>query len=1084
VSGTGDQQLRNELATSATRYVWDSLVQIPPDSTFYAGFAALRSAFNTAEVQAWVLSKGMALDTVIVKPDSITGLAYNGRAVTRKTFTLNDDSGWWQVGSRLRTTASALDKTGEGVAYVPAQADRFSRNAVLQWHGFTPPKQVDELDQVRERLLELDWSGWSVDTRTRLQSSSLGAIKTINLLDERKHLVRSLSDLVRNRPDDEVLPANTQAPISATSALATNGADKAPLGDVLTHHGFSVPKTVKDARNIIRWLQAAVAPAPALGNYAQLLSRAWAPGMLSESDKRLVVGFLGEDAISSSEPNLLRALDFRGVLDENTPEQVRTNADEVLERILSDPIALDWGRSAARSLYFQGASGAFDLSGLEAMQWALTAALLQIDPDMPRHPGNVAGYDIYQPVNSGQTMASVRAEIEAHLAQKPLLDPTTVPLAAHLLLASSAPEFLVRDIPATMRIGSAEWVDFRMGVMFAERQGGVGSSRAMNYTEIMKLSRLGASTPEEAAVLDNYGVDVLLDWGLMRGLYVKPVDGRYTPELYQQAITAFDAECEQLVNALKQFNLPLPTREDLAVKNLQKVFPELSERELKAMRVCIADPEERRNIKPSEPRIRALTEAYMTGDLAKDRWMLLAPGEQPPQPAPAKSAYDFNRHLSAGDQAVVDQNVRDLNSKIAALPDLLPQLVGEVDTYLAGLKQALTTTTRRMIADLPLEDRQALEYGSVELFALREQTDSPLVVEETAGQVEERRGRKGTLIRSLHNGKVSYFEVFADKMLIVKREGLPDQLTLGGTVENIQKTYGQWAPSTVQLQNGAVQPFDFQAYSSNDLPRPGVTSPGVIIDKLGETLPAAPAQGEVSTQVPNSFSSSRTLSIVEGIMQGNFVHHRDSVMEFAKGRLPLEQRREISRRNDSILLSMIPFVGAVIDLSKGNTVEGMRGLIIDTAGAFLGGAFATVKPLVKAAKGIAPFGAKAFRVMEKGVGVVSGFLNPFDGTADLMVAGGKGLIALPTAMSKAPRPSVILKLGVAEEKLRTCLGVGSQLTPSAVVKEQAAQLVPHNGHNNSVPVHAVQIDGRWYATSPKTGLPTGMPLESFEPLAA
>lgn len=49
-------------------------VQIPTDSTFYAGFAALRSAFNTDEVKAWIMSKGMALDTVVVKPDSITGL--------------------------------------------------------------------------------------------------------------------------------------------------------------------------------------------------------------------------------------------------------------------------------------------------------------------------------------------------------------------------------------------------------------------------------------------------------------------------------------------------------------------------------------------------------------------------------------------------------------------------------------------------------------------------------------------------------------------------------------------------------------------------------------------------------------------------------------------------------------------------------------------------------------------------------------------------------------------------------------------------------------------------------------------------
>ncbi|MBK3473512.1 hypothetical protein JJD61_22685 [Pseudomonas carnis] len=1085
-SSEGDHRLRNELATSATRHAWDSLVQIPTDSTFYAGFAALRSAFNTDEVKAWIMSKGMALDTVVVKPDSITGLVLSGRVGTRKTFTLNDDSGWWQVGARLRAAATALDRAGNGVAYVPEQSDRFSRNAVLQWHDITPPTNADELALVRGQLLAEEWSGWSTETKGRLQGSSLAARKTIDRLDERQYLAGCLADLVRNRPDDEeVSLADAQTPISATSVLARDGADKAAVRDVLISHGFLVPKTAKEVRNVIRWLQAAVAPAPALGNYAQLLARPWAPGMLSENDKRLIAQFMRDDAISRSEPSLLRALDFRGVLDEHTPQEVRANADRILERILDQPLALDWGKAAARSLYFQGTSGTYDLSTLEAKQWELTAALLQIDPEMPRRPGNVAGYDIYQPANSGRTMASVRAEIETQLAQNTLLDPKTVPLAAHLLLASSAPEFLVRDIPSTMRIGSVEWADFRLGVTFAERQGGPGCSRRMSYTEIMGLSRLSTSTPGEAAVLDNYGIDVLLDWGLMRGLYEKPVDGRYTQQHHLQAITAFNEECEQLVYALEQFNLPLPIREDSAIRNLQTVFPGLSAEQLKAMRVYIADPDERRNMKLSEPRTRTLIETYMTGDLTRDRWMLLAPGEQPPQPARRTSPFVIPR-LSASDQAAVDANVQALNARIAHLPDVQAQLPGEVDAYLDKLKQGLSIATRRMIAQLPLADRQALEWGEVDLFALREATDSVPEIDVTPEQVEERRGRKGTLIRCNYNGVISYFEVFPDKLLIVKREDLPRDLALGGTFQTVPKTYGPWAVSELPVRLGAVEPFDFAAYSSNALPRPGVTSPGVIIDKLGETLHATPVsvQGEASNQVPNSFSSPRTRSIVDRIMQGNFIHHRASVLKVAHGMLPLEQKREMLRRNDSILLSMIPFVGAVIDLTKGNIVEGMRGLIIDTAGAFAGGAFGTLKPLVKSTKAVAPFGVKAFRVLEKGVEVVSGFLNPLDGAADLMAAGGKGLVALPKALGRASNPSVLLKLGVVEEKLRTCLGVSNQLQAPHNVQEQAVQPGAHNGHNHSIPVYAVQTDGRWYATHPKTGLPTGTPLDGFEALPA
>jgi len=177
-----------------------------------------------------------------------------------------------------------------------------------------------------------------------------------------------------------------------------------------------------------------------------------------------------------------------------------------------------------------------------------------------------------------------------------------------------------------------------------------------------------------------------------------------------------------------------------------------------------------------------------------------------------------------------------------------------------------------MIANLPLADRQALEYGAVELFTLREQIDGVPTLDQTSAQVEARRGRKGTLIRCDYNGQISYFEVFPAKMMIVKRTDLPEQLVLGGTLEETQRTYGRWAPSTVLLQNGAVEPFDFNAYTSDALPRSDVSSAGIIIDKLGDTLPAVPAaaDGRVSAAVPNSFASPRSQAIVDRILQGNF----------------------------------------------------------------------------------------------------------------------------------------------------------------------------------------------------------------------
>ncbi len=1081
-SSAADGLLQTSLGGSALRRVADAKVPIPADTTIFPLYDAYQRAFNTPELQAWFLGKGMALSTVVVSPESVSGRITRDGVSTVHTFTTLDGSGWWQASTRLRAAAQGLDPEGMGLPYPSEGSNAFSRNAILRWYGVQPPSSDGDLDRVRHELSMADWSAPPPEKKSALQSRVQTVRSAISNLDERAHLASFLSQRIENKSDDETVTLDgLEIQVSRTSTLARSVADMAPLGDVLKSHGLPLPKTGGELRNVVRWLNAALPPAPALGNYAQLISTQWTPGALSDADKRFLVQLSDEDA-DSDEPSfdVLRMLDDSGVLDKHTPEILRAQADGFLDTILGTRVAKQWGTLIARQRAFLSASGSDQPSALEIKQWVLAAIMLKVDPNAPARPGTLAGYDLYQAGNSGRPLAALRSDIEAHLLKNTRLDAKTAPLVAHLFLASAAPEFLVRDIPPTLSMGSMEWSDLRLGVAMAERQGGKGCSRGMSYQEIMALSRLDSPTTEGAAVLANYAADVLLDWGMMQGLYAKPADGRYAPEQYQQAGDAFAAQREQLLDAVTVFKTPMPTRKALATANLQKVFPDLDVQQLHALRVYIADPNERRNMKPSEPRTRSLVETYMTGELTENRWMLLTPGQQPPQPAKAKTPFGKAPGLGKADQAAVDTNVQALDTKIANLPDVQGLLPGEVDTYLDQLKQGLSITTRRMIANLPLADRQALERGNVELFALREQIDRVPTLEQTPGQVEERRGRKGTLIRSEYEGVVRYFEVFPDKLMIIKRDNLPNQLALGGTFEDHQKTYGRWAPTTTQLQNGAVEPFDFNAYSSDAAPRPNATSPGIIIEKIGDTLAAesSAAPTEAGTFVPNSFSSARTLSIVDRIMQGNFAHHRDTVLKIARDELPLEQKREVSRRNDAILLGMIPFVGAFIELFNGNIVAGTRGLIVDTFGALLGGAGATLGPLVKSTKMVAPFGAKAFRVLEKGVAVVSSFLNPLDGAADLLINGSKGLIAVPKLLSKAPKPSILTTLGAAEEKLRTFLGVQAE-----VAKNHERQHATFNGHYNSVSVQATQVYGSWYATHLKTGLPTGTPLEGFKALS-
>ncbi|WDU65142.1 hypothetical protein LRS56_12210 [Pseudomonas poae] len=688
-TSAADRALQTTLGAVALGSAADKKVQVPANTTIFPLYDAYRRAINAPEVKAFFLTQGVALSTVVVKPDSVTGTFSYYSTSSNKTFTPNDASGWWQASTKLRAAARALDSEGKGLPYAGPGDDSFSRNAILRWYGVTPPTGDGDVTRARQELSATDWSAPTPEKKTELQSRVQTARTAIDALDERAHLASVLTPLIAQKPDEEAVSlSDLQVQVSSTSALVGSEGGTVSIEDALQSHGLALPKTVGELRNAVRWLTASLPPPPPHGNYSGLLADNWSPGVLSAADRADLVT-LNDNAVpsESSAFHLLGRLDAGGILGLNNPAVLRHLADHFLDRLLHDDTALLLGDTFANNRRFVGASGTPQLSDQERRQWFIAAIKLQIDPDAPGRPGTVAGYDLYQANNSGRPLAQVREDLEAHLKLNPLLDPRAAPLAAHLFLASAAPEFLVRGIPSTLRMGSSEWADLRLGVALAERLGGAGCSRSMSYQEIIALSRLEPRTTEEAAVMDNYGINILLDWGLMQGLYTKPVDGLYTPQHYQQATQAFATQHEQLVHALKVFKAPLPTRQDLAIANLQKEFPGRSVEQLKAMKVHIADADERRNMKPSEPKTRALLETYMTGDLTQNRWMLLAPGEQPPTPPKHSTPYDSNQDLSKAQQAAVDQNVQALNARIANLPDVQAQLPGAIDAY-SGQPQA------------------------------------------------------------------------------------------------------------------------------------------------------------------------------------------------------------------------------------------------------------------------------------------------------------------------------------------------------------------------------------------------------------
>jgi hypothetical protein len=108
------------------------------------------------------------------------------------------------------------------------------------------------------------------------------------------------------------------------------------------------------------------------------------------------------------------------------------------------------------------------MTTVQRNQLLLTAQMLHIDPELGLRRNHIAGFDLYAPANAGRTLAQVRAALENHLVRHKGVRPEAVQATAHIMLANVAPEFLVRDMPATLHIGSPAWLAFRKTVALLE----------------------------------------------------------------------------------------------------------------------------------------------------------------------------------------------------------------------------------------------------------------------------------------------------------------------------------------------------------------------------------------------------------------------------------------------------------------------------------------------------------------------------------------------------------------------------------------------------------------------------------------
>lgn len=814
-------------------------------------------------------------------------------------------------------------------------------------------------------------------------SSALDDVQRVTSdLDERAYLATLLEQRVQGLADERSTNWSTQqTKVSEASARAIGVQASYNVQQLLEHKGLGSPRTVSATRNVIQWLRTSLPPAPVSGDYSALATTG------DVADHRPLASLAGQ-----------------------SPDTLRKDADAHLARLLKGPDAPAFKRL---------------LVGIATPP-----------------PGSVAGFELYQPAHLGRTLNEVRSDLEQHLRDQKGLDPRVAVLVAHIGLAQVAPEFLVRDIPDTVTIGSPAWVELRLGCGMVEALG-AGTSRAMNEEQVSALTTLAPTSDEQRTLLQTRGLGVLLDWAVLNGVVAAKPQGQHTQADAKRASQVFTQQRTKARRAFNAVNTPLPTRRALAIQELLKVFPQVSSSQLEAMTVRLADADERRNRVASEPRTRSLVETYMTGDLVPDKWVLSCDLPQPSGGQSSRTPFQFQ---SAVPVSRVARTAFD--EKIRRLPALDALLEKAVATHYNTLQKAFVTKLKLMFTALPLADRQRIELGAVNLFTLRKKTGKQQVWETDADRAAVT-GRQGTLMRVLHEQSVTYYEVLNCGKIIKHSD--PGVISTLDSVVRDQRHLGQFKLlGDKYIRGGHDVPLDFEAYATGTAPRAGAQSSDVIIDRLGRYLEAGklPENQTLATFIPDSYQSDRVEFLACEIAENNFYESQEGMRKRARGQLSVEKSRAADARDINLMLSLVPFVGAYQDFAQGNIGKGLQSLALDVGGVMIG-AGAQARSLMRSGKafilgsvrptlgrmssmvapGVARLGVagppirisdSAFDLAKQAVSFFNAVFNPVDGYPRLIGAAARGLGKFPLmlATSSSALGKAMPHLITVEQKMR------------------------------------------------------------------
>ncbi|MCF5545820.1 hypothetical protein [Pseudomonas salomonii] len=445
------------------------------------------------------------------------------------------------------------------------------------------------------------------------------------------------------------------------------------LATVITHLGFELPRTVEEVAALAQKLEQKASQHP-LGDFGGALT--W-PIPMAPADQHSLRAFLKSD--TTGLPGLPLPPHGNGVLTyllsgSSVSQSDLQDPTVAVQKLLDSPKARALGQALQDHL--QGAA-----TDTSLYDYVLAAIHLGLDPESLKSPerNKIAEWPLHDPDHWGQPPSEVVACLSRHLEKNGRANSKTVKLATHLLLSRVAPQFLIKDIPDSVKIGSVAWFNLTVAAaaIEAERPGTVAN---MTFAEVMCDAQKCAPSPANAHAQTR----ALVDWGVASGVLVKNADDSYSPEQLNTLQAAFNRQVNRRLVAGQTLDDALPTREGIARARLIERFGDLGE--LFDAKVLGTDQYR------GEPGQVGLGGLHSLLDIA----MMDMPNPRPFMSTDPRIPLEaLNSNPRFGVREEFDQ---------------------QFARAIAEKKDAVATTVQHMISQLPLEDRKKFQFGKLEFF--------------------------------------------------------------------------------------------------------------------------------------------------------------------------------------------------------------------------------------------------------------------------------------------------------------------------------------------------------------------------------